>query len=134
MLSSAFCAEICRKDFLKAEKAEPRRAAGRGVNTEASDRGKAGEIWEKWPSMETPSLKARCTGRQRNQTVEGLLWSMAIMRGYKSRQWVDHHDPCIASFSAAHHAWDLCSGNGIVGEQCGSHVKVGNGTKKTAFP
>jgi hypothetical protein len=29
MLSSAFCAEVCRKDFLKAEKAEAAPSAGR---------------------------------------------------------------------------------------------------------
>jgi hypothetical protein len=36
---SALFAGSCRKDFLNAEKAESRRAAGRGISTKASDRG-----------------------------------------------------------------------------------------------
>jgi hypothetical protein len=54
MFSSAFCAEGCRKDFLKAVKAEPRRAAGRGISTERVTEGEQGKYEEGWRFPETP--------------------------------------------------------------------------------
>jgi hypothetical protein len=85
--------------------------------------------------METPLLKARCAGRQRNQDAEVpalTVLSLATRTGHKSGQWVDH-TVFAASSSAARPARGLYPGDGFKGELCGSGAEVGDGKKKATF-
>jgi hypothetical protein len=80
-------------------------------------------------------LKARCTGRQRNQDAEVpalVVLSLATWTRYKSGQWVNRTDLCIPSSSTARHARNLSPGDRIKGELCGSNAEIGEGERKIA--
>jgi hypothetical protein len=94
-----------------------RRAAGRRKSTEASDRGKAGEIRERWRSMETPAdgylyIGTPSLGRQRM-----LPASLAPGSTRTTGEWVNHASHVFASLRCCRPRKH--QGEAVEGEFCG---------------
>jgi len=66
IFSSAFCAELFRKDFLKAVKAEERACRRASDRPRSRDRAEAGCWWEThtWTILFIGCLATPCTGKQ----------------------------------------------------------------------